>query len=172
MFCTGPFLRPCSVYLVTHRVTLFIIGPMTVLWLSVSEMDGPHQEMMGELRITAKYVVWWVGLGVLSSVGLGTGMHSGLLFLFPHIFKVVTAAEECHSTDFDARLDMWFESDSFHCPSHAGDGTHHFWHIFVTVFPACFLWGFGTAAGEIPPYALSRAGMGVPRCVCMRLHID
>jgi hypothetical protein len=34
------------------------------------------------------YVVWWVGLGVLSSIGLGTGMHSGLLFLFPHMLKV------------------------------------------------------------------------------------
>jgi vacuole membrane protein 1 len=33
-------------------------------------------------------VVWWVGLGVLSSIGLGTGMHSGLLFLFPHMLKV------------------------------------------------------------------------------------
>jgi len=31
--------------------------------------------------------VWWVGLGVLSSIGLGTGMHSGLLFLFPHMLK-------------------------------------------------------------------------------------
>lgn len=35
-----------------------------------------------------EYVVWWVGLGVLSSIGLGTGMHSGLLFLFPHMLKV------------------------------------------------------------------------------------
>jgi hypothetical protein len=34
------------------------------------------------------YIVWWVGLGVLSSIGLGTGMHSGLLFLFPHMLKV------------------------------------------------------------------------------------
>jgi hypothetical protein len=33
-------------------------------------------------------VVWWVGLGVLSSIGLGTGMQSGLLFLFPHMLKV------------------------------------------------------------------------------------
>ena len=33
------------------------------------------------------YAVWWVGLGVLSSIGLGTGMHSGLLFLFPHMLK-------------------------------------------------------------------------------------
>lgn len=35
-----------------------------------------------------QYMVWWVGLGVLSSIGLGTGMHSGLLFLFPHMLKV------------------------------------------------------------------------------------
>jgi hypothetical protein len=34
------------------------------------------------------YVTWWVGLGILSSIGLGTGMHSGLLFLFPHMLKV------------------------------------------------------------------------------------
>jgi hypothetical protein len=34
------------------------------------------------------YVSWWLGLGVLSSIGLGTGMHSGLLFLFPHMLKV------------------------------------------------------------------------------------
>ena len=34
------------------------------------------------------WAVWWVGLGILSSIGLGTGMHSGLLFLFPHMLKV------------------------------------------------------------------------------------
>lgn len=34
------------------------------------------------------YTTWWLGLGVLSSIGLGTGMHSGLLFLFPHMLKV------------------------------------------------------------------------------------
>jgi hypothetical protein len=38
------------------------------------------------------YVTWWLGLGVLSSIGLGTGMHSGLLFLFPHMLKVGPAA--------------------------------------------------------------------------------
>jgi hypothetical protein len=32
-------------------------------------------------------VVWWLVLGILSSIGLGTGMHSGLLFLFPHMLK-------------------------------------------------------------------------------------
>lgn len=40
------------------------------------------------LQLYAEYGLWWVGLGVLSSIGLGTGMHSGLLFLFPHMLKV------------------------------------------------------------------------------------
>lgn len=39
-------------------------------------------------QVVVRFVVWWVGLGVLSSIGLGTGMHSGLLFLFPHMLKV------------------------------------------------------------------------------------
>lgn len=42
----------------------------------------------GCLQENVKYMIWWVGLGVLSSIGLGTGMHTGLLFLFPHILKV------------------------------------------------------------------------------------
>ena len=53
---------------------------------------------MAHSRIVAEFVVWWVGLGVLSSIGLGTGMHSGLLFLFPHILKVCRSAEACGAT--------------------------------------------------------------------------
>lgn len=49
------------------------------------------------------YAAWWVGLGVLSSIGLGSGLHSGLLFLFPHILKVCLAVERCGHADFDLR---------------------------------------------------------------------
>ncbi len=75
---------------------------------------------------TEKYLLWclwWVGLGVLSSVGLGTGLHTFLLYLVspvktgclgtidqiwsfllqgPHIAAVTMAAYECGSTDFPA----------------------------------------------------------------------
>ncbi|XP_071124202.1 vacuole membrane protein 1-like [Mytilus edulis] len=50
-----------------------------------------------------KYVLWcayWLGLGVLSSVGLGTGLHTFLLYLGPHIAAVTLAAYECKSTNF------------------------------------------------------------------------
>lgn len=53
------------------------------MWLAGREAARVEN---AELWIT--YMAWWVGLGVLSSIGLGTGMHSGLLFLFPHILQV------------------------------------------------------------------------------------
>jgi hypothetical protein len=49
---------------------------------------GEAADQLAELEEGVQFVVWWVGLGVLSSIGLGTGMHSGLLFLFPHMLKV------------------------------------------------------------------------------------
>ena len=51
-------------------------------------MAGLGEPFVPEAEAWIQYAVWWVGLGVLSSVGLGSGMHSGVLFLFPHILKV------------------------------------------------------------------------------------
>jgi len=103
------------------------------------------------------FVAWWIGLGVLSSVGLGTGLHTGLLFLFPHIFKVCLASSECLSVNFNSR-EMWFSNDPtlFVCVD-LGNSRTPFLDIFLKVAWPCFLWGTGTALGEIPPYALSKA---------------
>ncbi|XP_064834412.1 vacuole membrane protein 1-like [Oncorhynchus masou masou] len=46
------------------------------------------------------WCAYWVDLGNLSSVGLGTGMHTILLYLGPHIASVILAAYECSSVDF------------------------------------------------------------------------
>ena len=59
------------------------------------------------------YSTRWVGLGVLSSVGLGTGLHTFLLYLGPHIAAVTLAAYECGSTDFPAPP----YPDSIVCPA-------------------------------------------------------
>jgi hypothetical protein len=50
-----------------------------------------------------KQTVWclyWLGLGVLSSVGLGTGLHTFILYLGPHVATVTLAAYECGSLNF------------------------------------------------------------------------
>ena len=51
-------------------------------------IPGPHSAVVNRIEFAVEYVVWWVGLGVLSSIGLGSGLQSGVLFLFPHIIKV------------------------------------------------------------------------------------
>ncbi|CAI5722168.1 unnamed protein product [Hyaloperonospora brassicae] len=137
--------------------TRFVLLPLAVLWLVASSRDGPHRPLLDELNESVKFVVWWLGLGVLSSVGLGTGMHSGVLFLFPHIFLVVQGAQECRSLDFDTRHHMWFHPFEANCTHVPHVSTVTFAAIFWKVFLPCMLWGAGTAAGEIPPYALSRA---------------
>lgn len=112
------------------------------------------------LEKAVEVAVWWIGLGVLSSIGFGTGMHSGVLFLFPHIMRVCLAANECGNVSFDSLADMWFRdtAPAFVCSAPAPAGTAaSFAAIFLKVLIPCLLWGAGTAVGEIPPYWISRA---------------
>lgn len=44
--------------------------------------------------------LYWIGLGILSSVGFGTGLHTFILYLGPHIAKVTLAAYECNALNF------------------------------------------------------------------------
>ena len=81
-FCTWFALRVQQ-----SSTTRFVLLPLLLLWLVASSRDGPHHQLLDEFNMNIKFIVWWVGLGVLSSVGLGTGMHSGILFLFPFLFS-------------------------------------------------------------------------------------
>ncbi|TMW55897.1 hypothetical protein Poli38472_008545 [Pythium oligandrum] len=151
------FLKWLALYLLQHNATRFLVLPLALLWVAASVTEGAHHKYLDEFNLTVEFVVWWFGLGVLSSVGLGTGMHSGILFLFPHIFMVVQGAEACKSLNFDSRRDMWFRSFDTDCAPALDAAPVTFFAIFLKVFWPCALWGAGTAAGEIPPYALSRA---------------
>lgn len=63
-------------------------------------IPGNHQTLITSIRANLWFAVYWVGLGVLSSVGLGTGLHTFLLYLGPHIASVTLAAYECNSLNF------------------------------------------------------------------------
>ena len=43
-----------------------------------------------------EFAIWWMGLGIASSIGLGTGLHTFVLYLGPHIAKVTMATNECN----------------------------------------------------------------------------
>lgn len=151
------FLTQMSLYLMNHSVTKFLVLPMVAAWVVATYVEGPHHEYLDRFNVIVELVTWWVGLGVLSSVGLGTGMHSGILFLFPHIFFVVQGAQECKSLSFDSWHHVWFRSFQTACQATTEVDSVTFWAIFQKVFLPCMLWGAGTAIGEIPPYAISRA---------------
>ena len=59
-------------------------------------LDGPHTEFKPLLEEQFMFASWWVLLGIASSVGLGTGLHTFMLYLGPHIAKVTMAANECN----------------------------------------------------------------------------
>jgi membrane protein YqaA with SNARE-associated domain len=146
-------------YVLQHPYTRYALAPAVLGWLWASEVDGAHRQQMAEITAYAEFVVWWISLGILSSVGLGSGMHTGILFLFPHIFKVTWTAEMvCGHVDFDSRQNMFGRlpnTEFFACGSPAVEGVDIatlFGAIYWKALPAAFLWGAGTAMGEIPPY--------------------
>lgn len=146
-------MHSLSWYIAQHQFFVYFGLPSMLLLGLGTAIDGAHSAMTAAIIAELRNIVWWVGLGVLSSVGLGTGMHSGILYLFPHIVHATQTAHSCGSLDFTLHGDNAFE-----CAQ--GDGTSGdvtFFGIFCKVFWPAFLWGAGTAMGEIPPYAVSRA---------------
>eukprot|EP01113_Clastostelium_recurvatum_P040719 TRINITY_DN6359_c0_g1_i1.p1 TRINITY_DN6359_c0_g1~~TRINITY_DN6359_c0_g1_i1.p1 ORF type:complete len:401 (+),score=65.11 TRINITY_DN6359_c0_g1_i1:68-1270(+) len=142
-------------YLHLHRLAVFITLAFLALATVLYFLPGAHQYHVDIIEEFALFCIWWVGLGVLSSVGLGTGLHTFVLYLGPHIAKVTLTATECNSTNFPTT-----GPESFVCPPILqGALLHHvtYWDILRKVQLAAFLWGAGTALGELPPYFVARA---------------
>jgi len=78
--------------------------------------------------------LFWIGCGVLSTIGLGSGVQTGALFLFPHTCRLALAwsKEQQHSSAPSLAALLW---------SAALPG---FWS------------GGGSAAGELVPFLLAR----------------
>ena len=101
-----------------RRLTLLLVTVVAGAVFAARRVDGPHQALLGEWESYLVWCAWWVGLGVLSSVGLGTGLHTFLLYLGPHIASVTLAAYECGSTDFPSPP----YPDSIVCPEMPPEG--------------------------------------------------
>jgi vacuole membrane protein 1 len=72
-------------------------------------------------------MLYWLGLGILSTIGLGFGFHTGIFFLFPYIISTYDIAD--HPTIFNTILKC---------------------------LPIIIIWGVGSALGELPPYLLAK----------------
>uniref|UniRef100_A0A182PVR8 Vacuole membrane protein 1 n=1 Tax=Anopheles epiroticus TaxID=199890 RepID=A0A182PVR8_9DIPT len=119
-------------------------------------IPGQHQQLIDYFKNKGFFAVYWLGLGILSSVGLGTGLHTFLLYLGPHIASVTLAAYECSSLNFPEPP----YPNEILCPDENGSAhltVPSLWSIMAKVRYEAFLWGAGTALGELPPYFMAKA---------------
>jgi membrane protein YqaA with SNARE-associated domain len=154
------FLQQCLAFALSHSSTFFYFVIFLFIWLFLRRIEGAHLLLMNDIQFSIEYIVWWLGLGILSSIGLGSGLQSGILFLFPHIIKVSLAATTCKTLDFESSSDMWFQKPEnlFKCPPLTPDSTPvTFFGIWKKIILVCFLQSAGTAIGEIPPYWMTKA---------------
>jgi len=141
-----------------YRKSLLSVSLLALLVLIGLNSEGSHLVYLQLARSKVLWSLYWVGLGVASSIGLGTGLHTFLLYLGPFIAQVTLAAYECNSLDFPAPP----YPDEVVCPAAAAaeNGATVFislWSILAKVRLESFMWGVGTALGELPPYFMARA---------------
>ncbi|KAF7666267.1 hypothetical protein LDENG_00113320 [Lucifuga dentata] len=162
-----------------QRQTAFGLLILFIILTIAYYIEGTHQKYVCYIEKKTLWCAYWVGLGILSSVGLGTGLHTFLLYLGPHIASVTLAAYECGSVDFPEPP----YPDHIICPqkealapgseteqvvieavgadgalgSAAVQGSISLWAIVSKVRLEACMWGAGTAIGELPPYFMARA---------------
>ena len=95
---TKPILSICRLW--DYKLTASFSLGLLILCIFAYHCPGPHQIFMQMIEKQTLWCLYWLGLGVLSSVGLGTGLHTFLLYLGPHIAAVTLAAYECGTLNF------------------------------------------------------------------------
>ncbi|WCJ23729.1 Vacuole membrane protein KMS1 [Euphorbia peplus] len=144
-----------------------VVVVSTVLLVTI---EGPHEKHMEELSNYLRFGLWWIALGVASSIGLGSGLHTFVLYLGPHIALFTIKAVQCGRIDLKTAVydtiqlkqgPSWLDKDC----SEFGDPVFPLSSgvrvplssILPQVQIESVLWGIGTALGELPPYFISRA---------------
>ncbi|KAF7837275.1 vacuole membrane protein KMS1-like [Senna tora] len=144
-----------------------VVGALGIVLMTI---DGPHEKHFEEIVEYFRFGLWWLALGVASSIGLGSGLHTFVLYLGPHIALFTIKATQCGRVDLKSapydtiqlkRGPSWIDKDccEFGPPLfHSGHGSKvPLGSILSQVQLEAVLWGVGTAIGELPPYFISRA---------------
>ncbi|KAI1294084.1 Vacuolar membrane protease [Mortierella claussenii] len=98
--------RMLLVWIVSQQYLLVVLPLLTAVVYFVYQTDGAHQPLLKHAESGLIWYGYWTLLGIASSVGLGTGLHTFILFLGPHIAEVTLAAYKCGNTEFDVRGDQ------------------------------------------------------------------
>ncbi|GFY85083.1 SNARE associated Golgi protein family [Actinidia rufa] len=171
IFAVIQFLRRTVFYLLSHGGYLMVLCTVGVLIaILLFTIDGPHEKHVEELRQYLQFGLWWVALGVASSIGLGSGLHTFVLYLGPHIALFTIKAVQCGRVDIKSapydtiqlkRGPSWLDKDCSEFGPSPFASLHDSRIPLSSILPQiqmeAILWGLGTALGELPPYFISRA---------------
>ncbi|XVE89681.1 hypothetical protein DITRI_Ditri20bG0015500 [Diplodiscus trichospermus] len=143
-----------------------LAGSIGILVMTI----GGHHEMIQELIHYVRFGVWWLTLGVASSIGLGSGLHTFVLYLGPHIAFFTIKAVQCGRVDLKSSLydtiqlnigPSWLNKNCSEYGPPLFPSEHGSRVPLSSILPQvqleAILWGIGTALGELPPYFISRA---------------
>lgn len=165
------YVEKSAVYILAH-CGLFLLLTVVVLILAtiLLTVDGPHEKHVEELRQYLEFGLWWVALGIASSIGLGSGLHTFVLYLGPHVAFFTIKAMQCGRTDLKNGLydtiqlkrgPSWLDKDCSEFGPPLFPSSHDSQVPLSSILPQvqveAVLWGIGTALGELPPYFISRA---------------
>ncbi|KAL9341555.1 hypothetical protein Peur_064880 [Populus x canadensis] len=143
------------------------IGSIGILVITTG---SPYQEHVHEVVNYLRFGLWWLALGVASSIGLGSGLHTFVLYLGPHIALFTIKAVQCGRVDIKSSVydtiqlysgPSWLDRNctAFGPPMYSSlEGSRiPLTSILPQIQLEALLWGIGTALGELPPYFISRA---------------
>ncbi|CAN1807734.1 hypothetical protein LINPERHAP1_LOCUS25142, partial [Linum perenne] len=94
------YFKLCVLYLLGKGVWLMLLSAVVVAFVFlVPTIDGPHEKHLEEVYHYLRFGLWWIALGVASSIGLGSGLHTFVLYLGPHIALFTIKAMQCGRVD-------------------------------------------------------------------------
>ncbi|XP_057538608.1 vacuole membrane protein KMS1-like [Amaranthus tricolor] len=165
------YVKQSVVYLLAKGGWLLVLS-ILVLFSGVllATIEGSHEKHVQEVLQYFQFVLWWVALGVASSIGLGSGLHTFVLYLGPHITLFTLKAMQCGRVDLKSapydtvqfkRGPSWLHKDCSEFGPPLFESVNGLRVPLSSILPQiqleAVLWGLGTALGELPPYFISRA---------------
>lgn len=167
----------CVGQLVFSGVAVLVVWPLLLGWAG-TRFAAPHlytppkcasygwqksvtASPLWEAELVLVETAMWFGLGLLSTIGWGTGLRTAGCFLWPFVARVVVQADTCLSTAFEAR---YFHPCALQCQSvnrrmtyeAMGDKTFDYPRLLLLLAPAVVPFALGAFVGELPPYLLAR----------------
>ncbi|XP_022762065.1 vacuole membrane protein KMS1-like isoform X3 [Durio zibethinus] len=165
------YFKQSVLYLLARGGWLMLLSTLiAALGILLVTIEGPHEKHVEEVSHYVRFGLWWIALGVASSIGLGSGLHTFVLYLGPHIALFTIKAMQCGRIDLKSapydtillkRGPSWLDKSCGEFGPPLFSSSHGSRVPISSILPQvqmeAILWGLGTALGELPPYFISRA---------------